>query len=185
MKTESEIIIALEELKSVYQLSLKNIETAITCISTASMIVDAVKTCHVKQLKRKLNAAPVAPVPPVEVKKIDSKVLIPPPLQIDQESTKTLLCTECGNEFKKLNKEKYCSKQCANKTKNRKYIAKQKIKRAAVKKPAPVPEPAPASVPTMVPSKHNYPDQLKHNFIQTKKEIRIIGEPPDMKKYFD
>lgn len=78
MKTESEIIIALEELKSAYQLRLKNIETAITCISTASMIVDAVKTCHVKQLKRKLNAASVAPVTPVEVKNIDSKALIPP-----------------------------------------------------------------------------------------------------------
>ena len=82
MKTETEIILALEDLKKAYQLKLKNIETAITCISTASMIVDAVKTCHVKQLKeklKKLQPIQVPPVPPSDRITGDGKTLIPPP----------------------------------------------------------------------------------------------------------
>ncbi len=72
MKTETEIILALEELKKSYQLKLKNIETAITCISTASMIVDAVKRCHSEQVKRKLQAP--------TVQHADNVTVIPPPL---------------------------------------------------------------------------------------------------------
>ena len=186
MKTETEIIHALEQLKKVYQLKLKNIETAIVCISTASMIVDAAMDCHVKKMKAKLPVPPAPPVPLVDRITSNGKGLIPPPIAIIKDEPKTLLCAECGKKFIKTTSRMYCSKQCYTKVKNRNYTAKLKLKQDSSLLPIPAPvsvDPAPVPVPVIV-EKHYDPEQLKAKLDKIKRDIPIKRDRPAVEHCF-
>ena len=105
MKTETEIILALEDLKRAYQLKLKNIETAITCISTASMIVDAVSRCHAKNKKYNFQTVP----PPTTIG--ISERTVKEGNQKRKFGEKK--CEACGDPFLPThNKQRFCKKEC-------------------------------------------------------------------------
>ena len=187
MKTETEIIHALEELKKAYQIKLKNIDRAITCISTASMIVDAVKDCHVKQMKAKLQVPPAPPVPPVDRITSNGKGLIPPQIDVIKDEGKTLRCLECGKEFIKTTSRMYCSKKCYTKVKNRNYTAKVKLKQESSFSRGQeidhtIPAVAVASSDISVHVKHVDPGELKKKLDKIRQDIPIHRERPEIQR---
>jgi hypothetical protein len=95
------------------------------------------------------------------------------------------LCPECGNQFNKKPRTKFCSKKCCTKAKNRKYNAKQALKKEAEAAPVTVPAPVISPVPVApVTEKHYDPELLKQKLDKIKKDIPIKRERPAVEHYF-
>lgn len=201
MKTETEIIHALEELKKSYQIKLKNIDTAITCISTASMIVDAVQRCHDKQVKSKLKSPVVSPAGDVK-----SQLPVPPPpvtnkMDKQKRTFAEKTCENCGIPYMPThNKQRFCQKQCNPKVSpkglypqhqendtNEVKADQAPVDPGASVDMAPVGQVASADPAEVLPAaaeKDHKAEELKMKLEKIKKEIPINRNRPEFEHHF-